>query len=78
MANKFITDYSGRTDFNHTFFAYYSFGTMIFGVHEASAIKDFWFTEIMLGTAYVSIVIVITIYTAITRFLKKRKNDASC
>ena len=60
------------------FSAYYSFGTMIFGVHEASAIKDFWFTEIMLGTVYVSVVMVIAIYTAMTRFLKKRKNDASC
>ena len=60
------------------FSAYYSFGTMIFGVHEASAIKDFWFTEIMLGTVYVSVVMVIAIYTAITRFLKKRKNKASC
>ena len=27
------------------FSAYYSFGTMIFGVHEASAIKDFWRSE---------------------------------
>lgn len=59
------------------FSAYYSFGTMIFGVHEASAIKDFWFTEIMLGTVYVSVVMVIAIYTAITRFLKKRKNKVS-
>ncbi|WP_375604734.1 hypothetical protein [Lactobacillus delbrueckii] len=25
--------------------AYYSFGTMIFGVHTESAIKDFWSTE---------------------------------
>ena len=45
---------------------------MIFGVHEASVIKDFWFTEIMLGTVYVSVVMVIAIYTAITHFLKKK------
>jgi len=27
--------------------AYYSFGTMIFGVHTEAAIKDFWNTEIL-------------------------------
>lgn len=25
--------------------AYYSFGTMLFGVHTVAAVKDFWNTE---------------------------------
>ena len=30
--------------------AYYSFGTMLFGVHTAATVKDFWNTEYLLGT----------------------------
>lgn len=53
--------------------AYYSFGTMIFGVHSESAIKDFWNTEFLLGTVYISAVLVITLVTQISRWLKNKK-----
>ena len=33
--------------------AYYSFGTMIFGVHTESAIKDFWSTEFITAIPFV-------------------------
>ena len=32
--------------------AYYSFGTMLFGVHTAASVKDFWNTEILMGTIF--------------------------
>lgn len=43
--------------------AYYSFGTMIFGVHTESAIKDFWSTEFLLGVVYIIVVITIAVVT---------------
>ena len=46
--------------------AYYSFGTMIFGVHTESAIKDFWSTEFLLGVVYT-----IAVITEVTRLYKK-------
>lgn len=51
--------------------AYYSFGTMIFGVHTESAIKDFWNTEFLLSTVYIIVVITIAVVTEITRLYKK-------
>lgn len=51
--------------------AYYSFGTMIFGVHTESAIKDFWSTEFLLGVVYIIVVITITVVTEVTRLYKK-------
>lgn len=51
--------------------AYYSFGTMIFGVHTESAIKDFWSTEFLLGVVYIIVVITIAVITEVTRLYKK-------
>ena len=51
--------------------AYYSFGTMIFGVHTESAIKDFWSTEFLLGAVYIIVVITIAVVTGVTRLYKK-------
>ncbi len=51
--------------------AYYSFGTMIFGVHTESAIKDFWSTEFLLGVVYIIVVITIAVVTGVTRLYKK-------
>lgn len=33
--------------------AYYSFGTMIFGVHTEAAIKDFWNTEFITAVPFI-------------------------
>ena len=51
--------------------AYYSFGTMIFGVHTESAIKDFWDTEFLFSTVYIIVVITIAVVTEVTRLYKK-------
>lgn len=57
----FITIYS----------AYYSFGTMLFGVHTAAAVKDFWNTEILMGTIFLVCVNLLAIITAVVRQFKK-------
>ncbi|MBW8461062.1 hypothetical protein K1B48_07875 [Lactobacillus johnsonii] len=57
----FITIYS----------AYYSFGTMLFGVHTAAAVKDFWNTEILMGTIFFVCVNALAVITAVARQFKK-------
>ena len=57
----FITIYS----------AYYSFGTMLFGVHTAAAVKDFWNTEFLIGTIFLICVNLLAIITAVVRQFKK-------
>lgn len=57
----FITIYS----------AYYSFGTMLFGVHTAAAVKDFWNTEILMGTIFLVCVNAFAVITAVARQFKK-------
>ena len=57
----FITIYS----------AYYSFGTMLFGVHTAAAVKDFWNTEFLMGTIFLVCVNLLAIITAVVRQFKK-------
>ena len=57
----FITIYS----------AYYSFGTMLFGVHTAAAVKDFWNTEILMGTIFLVCVNALAVITAVARQFKK-------
>ena len=57
----FITIYS----------AYYSFGTMLFGVHTAATVKDFWNTEILMGTIFLVCVNAIAVITAVARQFKK-------
>lgn len=54
--------------------AYYSFGTMIFGVHTESAIKDFWNTEILLSIFYIAVVLIIATVTAVRRLRKGKSN----
>ncbi|CCI82531.1 hypothetical protein [Lactobacillus hominis] len=51
--------------------AYYSFGTMIFGVHTAAAVKDFWNTEFLMGTIFLIGVNSLAIITAVVRHFKK-------
>lgn len=51
--------------------AYYSFGTMLFGVHTAAAVKDFWNTEYLLGTIFIVCFNLLAIITAIVRYFKK-------
>lgn len=57
----FITIYS----------AYYSFGTMLFGVHTVAAVKDFWNTEFLIGTIFLICVNLLAIITAVVRQFKK-------
>lgn len=57
----FITIYS----------AYYSFGTMLFGVHTAAAVKDFWNTEFLIGTIFLICVNLLAIITAVVRQFKR-------
>lgn len=57
----FITIYS----------AYYSFGTMLFGVHTAAAVKDFWNTEFLMGTIFLICVNLLAIITAVVRQFKR-------
>ena len=57
----FITIYS----------AYYSFGTMLFGVHTAAAVKDFWNTEILMGTIFLVCVNALAVITAVATQFKK-------
>ena len=51
--------------------AYYSFGTMLFGVHTAAAVKDFWNTEILMGTIFLVCVNALAIITAVVRQFKR-------
>ena len=51
--------------------AYYGFGTMLFGVHTAAAVKDFWNTEILMGTIFLVCVNALTVITAVARQFKK-------
>lgn len=51
--------------------AYYSFGTMLFGVHTAAAVKDFWNTEILMGTIFLVYVNALAVITAVARQFKK-------
>lgn len=51
--------------------AYYSFGTMLFGVHTAAAVKDFWNTEILMGTILLVCVNALAVITAVARQFKK-------
>ena len=57
----FITIYS----------AYYSFVTMLFGVHTAAAVKDFWNTEFLMGTIFLICVNLLAIITAVVRQFKR-------
>ena len=57
----FITIYS----------AYYSFGTMLFGVHTAAAVKDIWNTEFLMGTIFLICVNLLAIITAVVRQFKR-------
>ena len=51
--------------------AYYSFGTMLFGVHTAAAVKDFWNTEILMGTIFLVCVYAHAVIPAVARKFKK-------
>ena len=53
--------------------AYYSFGTMIFGVHTAAALKDFWNTEFITAIPFVIGVNLLAINTALFRMYKNKK-----
>lgn len=53
--------------------AYYSFGTMIFGVHTESAIKDFWSTEFITAIPFVIGINLLAIITASVRIYKNKK-----
>lgn len=53
--------------------AYYSFGTMIFGVHKADAIIDFWHSEMLLGIPFLIGFNLLAIITAIYRKIKNGK-----
>lgn len=53
--------------------AYYSFGTMIFGVHTESAIKDFWNTEFITAIPFVIGINLLALGTTSVRIYKKRK-----
>lgn len=53
--------------------AYYSFGTMIFGVHKADAIIDFWHSEMLLGIPFLTGFNLLAIITAIYRKIKNGK-----
>ena len=35
--------------------AYYSFGTMLFGVYTVAAVKGFWNTEFLMGTKFAAL-----------------------
>ncbi|WP_297953685.1 hypothetical protein [uncultured Lactobacillus sp.] len=52
--------------------AYYSFGTMIFGVHTAAAIKDFWNTEFITAIPLIIGINLLAISTALFRIYKKK------
>ena len=51
--------------------AYYSFGTMLFGVHTVAAVKDFWNTEFLIGTIFLICVNLLAIITAVVIQFKK-------
>ena len=51
--------------------AYYSFGTMLFGVHTAAAVKGFWNTEFLMGTIFLICVNLLAIITAVVRQFKR-------
>ncbi|MFQ3625202.1 hypothetical protein U2F58_06460 [Lactobacillus johnsonii] len=53
--------------------AYYSFGTMIFGVHTEVAIKDFWNTEFITAVPFIIGVNLLAISTALFRMYKNKK-----
>lgn len=53
--------------------AYYSFGTMIFGVHTEAAIKDFWNTEFITAVPFIIGVNLLAISTALFRMYKNKK-----
>ena len=53
--------------------AYYSFGTMIFGVHTEAAIKDFWNTEFITAVPFIIGVNLLAISTALFRVYKNKK-----
>lgn len=55
--------------------AYYSFGTMIFGVHTESAIKDFWSTEFITAIPFVIGINLLAITTASVRIYKNKKKE---
>ena len=55
--------------------AYYSFGTMIFGVHTESAIKDFWNTEFITAIPFVIGINLLALGTTSVRIYKKRKKN---
>lgn len=55
--------------------AYYSFGTMIFGVHTESAIKDFWSTEFITAIPFVIGINLLAIITASVRIYKNKKKE---
>lgn len=54
--------------------AYYSFGTMIFGVHKAEAITDFLHNEILLGVPFLIGFNLLAIITAIHRKIESHRN----
>lgn len=51
--------------------AYYSFGTMLFGVYTVAAVKGFWNTEFLMGTIFLICVNLLAIITAVVRQFKK-------
>lgn len=44
---------------------------MLFGVHTAAAVKDFWNTEILMGTIFLVRVNALAVITAVARQFKK-------
>ena len=51
--------------------AYYSFGSMVFGVDTVAGVIVFWYTEFLLGTIFLICVNLLAIITAVVRQFKK-------